>query len=259
MKEIKRYLESRIGTYGFFFEDLRSGFIYGYNENVQMVSAGCMKLPIAVSLIKAVENGKVDFMNRIKIDSNDKVYGTGIIHEFGEREYTVFELLVAMLIQSDNTAANKIIDIVGMDQINIDIREMGLKNTVLNRKTTDERSPKSDVENITSAYDLSKVWKHLHNATYLNEENSTMLIDILRRQQIKNKLALYIPDDLKFEISSKTGDKKGVENDTALIQLPKGNFVFTVLSMGVPNSVYGTVTLAKSGKMMWDNVMNNWH
>lgn len=259
MKEIKRYLESRIGTYGFFFEDLASGFIYGYNENVQMVAAGCMKLPIAVSLIKAVEDEKVTFLDKIKIDGKDKVYGTGIIHEFNERDYTVFELLVAMLIQSDNTAANKIIDIVGMEQINIDIKEMGLKNTALNRKTKDERNGKDDVENITSANDLSKIWKHLHNATFLSKDNSVMLIDILQRQQIKNKLALYIPDDLKFEISSKTGDKKGVENDTALIQLSKGNFIFTVVSMGIPNSVYGTVTLAKAGKMMWDEVMNNWH
>lgn len=259
MKEIKKYLESRIGTYGFFFEDLKSGYIYGYNENVQMVAAGCMKLPIAVSLIKAVENEKIDFLDKIRIDGKDKVYGTGIIHEFNEREYTVFELLVAMLIQSDNTAANKIIDIVGIDEINRDIKEMGLKNTVLNRKTTDERKGKNEVENITSALDLARIWRHLYNSTYLSPENSQMLIDILTRQQIKNKLALYIPDDLKYEISSKTGDKNGVENDTQLIRLSKGNFTFTVLSMGIPNSVYGTVTLAKCGKMMWDNVMNNWH
>ena len=258
MKAIKKYLETRIGTYSFYFEDLASGYVYGYNENVEMIAAGCMKLPIAVSLIKAVEDKKTDFMTKIKIDRKDKVYGTGIIHEFNEREYTVFELLVAMLIQSDNTAANKIIDIVGIDQINQDIKNMGLKNTDLNRKTSDERVPRSDVENITTASDMSKVWKHLYQATYLNEDNSTMLIDILTRQQIKNKLALYIPDDLKYEISSKTGDKKGVENDTALIRLNKGNFVFTVMSMQIPNSVYGTVTLAKAGKMMWDEVMNNW-
>lgn len=259
MKEIKRYLESRIGTYGFFFEDLKSGFIYGYNENVQLVAAGCMKLPIAISLIKAVEDGKVDFMDKIKINGKDKVYGTGMIHEFNEREYTVFELLVAMLIQSDNTATNKIIDIVTMEVINKSIQDMGLKNTVLNRKTTDERCNKSGVENITSAKDLSKIWKHLYKASYLNKENSEMVIDILMRQQIKNKLALYIPDDLKYEISSKTGDKKGVENDTALIRLSKGTFVFSILSTDVPNSVYGTVTLAKCGKMMWDDIMNNWH
>lgn len=258
MKEIKKYLESRIGKYSFFFEDLKSGYVYGYNENVSMTAAGCMKLPIAVSLIKAVENKKVDFMDRVKIQTSDKVYGTGIIHEFNEREYTVFELMVIMLIQSDNTAANKIIDIVGMEQINEDIIAMGLKNTRLNRKTNDERTAITDVENITTAYDLSKVWKHLSNGTFLSKDNGQMLIDILRRQQIKNKLALYIPDDLKIEISSKTGDKKGVENDTAYLELPKGKFVFTVLSQDIPNSVYGTVSLAKCGKMMWDDVMNNW-
>lgn len=258
MKEIKKYLETRIGTYAFFFEDLESGFCYGYNENVQMTSAGCMKLPIAVSAIKYVEDGKGSFLDKITINEDDKVYGTGIIHEFNNREYTFFELLVAMLIQSDNTAANKLIDIIGMDNINKDIKEMGLKNTILNRKTSDERIPRVDIENITSAYDLSKIWKILCEGSFLSKENSTMLIDILTRQQIKNKLALYIPDDLKFEISSKTGDKKGVENDTELVQIPKGKFIFTVLSSEIPNSVYGTVTLAKCGKVMWDNIVSKW-
>lgn len=259
MKEIKKYLESRIGKYSFFFEDLKSGYVYGYNENVSMTAAGCMKLPIAVSLIKHVESTEVDFLDKIKIQTSDKVYGTGIIHEFNEREYTVFELLVIMLIQSDNTAANKIIDIVGIEQINEDIVSMGLKNTKLNRKTNDERTQMADIENITTAYDLSLIWKHLANGTFLTKENGQMLIDILRRQQIKNKLALYIPDDLKLEISSKTGDKKGVENDTAYLELPHGRFVFTVMSNGIPNSVYGTVSLAKCGKMMWDNITNKWN
>ncbi|MGL4848315.1 MAG: serine hydrolase [Clostridium sp.] len=258
MKEIKKYLESRIGAYSFYFEDLTSGFTYGYNENVKMVSAGCMKLPIAVSLIKEVERGNVTFLDKVKIEVSDKVYGTGIIHEFNERDYTIFELLVAMLIQSDNTAANKIIDIIGIEKINSDIKEMGLQSTVLNRKTADERAT-VETENYTSAKDLGIIWKSLYNASFLDKKNSTMLIDILRRQQIRNKLALYIPDDLKYEISSKTGDKKGVENDTALIQLSKGNFVFTVLSQDIPNSVYGTVTLAKCGKMAWDSIMNNWN
>ena len=255
MKEIKRYLESRIGTYAFFFEDLESGFSFGYNENVQMTSAGCMKLPIAVSVIKYVENEKGSFLDKIKIEEEDKVYGTGILHEFDNMEYTIFELLVAMLIQSDNTAANKLIDIVGIDTINEDLEAQGLKNTKLNRKTSDERAANS--KKLKRSMELLKIWRHLYNSSYLNEKNSTMLMDILQRQQMKNKLALYIPDDLKYEISSKTGDKANVENDTALIHLPKGSFTFTVLSMGIPNSVYGTVTLAKCGKMMWDRIMNN--
>ena len=74
MKEIKRYLETRIGTYAFFFEDLESGYSFGYNENVQMTSAGCMKLPIAMSVIKYVEKGKASFLDKIKIEEEDKGY-----------------------------------------------------------------------------------------------------------------------------------------------------------------------------------------
>ena len=253
MNCIKKYLETRVGNYSFYFEDLRSGYSYGYNENVSMTAAGCMKLPIAISLIKAVEDKRANFMDKIKVLNDEKVYGTGIIHEFDDRDYTLFELMVIMLIQSDNTAANKIIDILGMEQINEDIKSMELKNTKLNRKTADERMLDVNIENMTSAYDLCMMWKHLYNGTFLNKENGQMLIDILERQQIKNKLALYIQDDLKSEIS-----KLSVENDTEYIHNEKGNFTFTVLSEKVPNSVYGTITLAKCGKMMWDEITNNW-
>lgn len=51
VKEVEKYLKSRTGKYGFFFEDLYSGYSYGYNENVKLISAGCMKLPIAVALL----------------------------------------------------------------------------------------------------------------------------------------------------------------------------------------------------------------
>ena len=189
---------------------------------------------------------------------NEKNELAGTYTKFRQNKNTVFELMVAMLIQSDNTAANKIIDILGMEQINEDIKLMGLKNTKLNRKTKDERMPEVNIENMTSAYDLCMMWKHLYNGTFLNKDNGQMLIDILQRQQIKNKLALYIQDDLKSEISSKTGDKPSVENDTEYIHNKKGNFTFTVLSEKVPNSVYGTITLAKCGKMMWDEITNNW-
>ena len=74
MKEVKKYLETRIGTYAFFFEDLESGYSYGYNENVQMTSAGCMKLPIAVSVIKYVEKGNATFLDKIKIEEKFNLY-----------------------------------------------------------------------------------------------------------------------------------------------------------------------------------------
>jgi beta-lactamase class A len=259
MKEIKRYLDDRMGDYSFYFEDLDCGYVYAHNENVEMTSAGCIKLPISLALLKEVENNKTGLNDKIKITGEDMVYGTGIIHEFGEKEYTVLELMVAMLIQSDNTAANKIIDIIGMKRINELIKEMGLENTALNRKSKDERLGKKGIENISSSADLSKCWKLLYNTSFLNKEHSSLIIDILKRQQIKNKIAFYMPDSVKQNIASKSGDLETVENDTALMMVSKGNFVFTVMSKNLPNSIYGMVTLSRIGKMMWDMINNNWN
>ena len=65
--------------------------------------------------------------------------------------------------------------------------------------------------------------------------------------------------DSNFEALIDVLEDGVIRTYSELIQLPKGDFCFTVLSNRLPNSVYGTVTLAKSGKMMLDEIMNNWH
>ena len=52
LKLIKKYLETRIGKYAFYFQDLESGYVYGFNEDDKMTAAGCMKLCIAIAVIK---------------------------------------------------------------------------------------------------------------------------------------------------------------------------------------------------------------
>ena len=143
-----------------------------------------------------------------------------------------------------------------MKKINDNFKELGLKNTSLNSKTSD--ASMEDQENISTSYDLSLCWKALYNSSYLSKKNSEELINLLSRQQLKSKSTLYIAEDLKSYISNKTGDKPSIENDTMLIRLQKGSFTFTVMSSEIPNSVYGLVTLAKAGKMMWDSINNLW-
>ncbi len=63
---------------------------------------------------------------------------------------------------------------------------------------------------------------------------------------------------MRQKFASKTGDAEGIENEVALINTDKGNFVFSIMSEDLPNSVYGMMSLAKSGMMMWDRIQNNW-
>lgn len=259
MKAIKKYLDTREGTYSFYFEEINSGFVYGLNEKKEMLSAGCIKLPLAMVLIKEVENGKIDLQSKIKIEAEDKIHGSnGIIHEFSTKEYSLFDLLVAMLIQSDNTAANKIIDILSMERINELFVEMSLNSTKLKRITTDVKLEQDELENITSSFDLSRCFKLLYLKQYLNEENSDLMIKILKKQQVTNKIPFYIPKDIQKNIANKGGSLDNIENDTTLIMIPKGKFLFTVMANNLHNNVYGITTISRVGKMMWDIVDKDW-
>lgn len=259
MKVIKKYLETREGNYSFYFEEINSGYLYGVNENKGMVSAGCIKLPLAIVLLKEVENGKIELQSKIKIEAGDRTQGSnGIIHEFSASEYSILDLLIAMLIQSDNTAANKIMDILSIKRIDELFKDMGLKSTNLKRITTDVKLEQEELENTTSTFDLSKCFKLLYLKQYLNEKNSDLILNILKKQQATNKIPFYIPRNIQESIANKGGSLENVENDAALIMIPKGNFIFTVMASNLPNNVYGITTISRVGKMMWDIIDKDW-
>ncbi|SKA83853.1 beta-lactamase class A [Clostridium sp. USBA 49] len=258
MKELKRYLDQRIGEYSFYFEDINSSYTYSFNERIKMPSADCIKIHIAIALLKKVQDNFIDLYENVLIKKEDMVSGDGIIHEFDEKEYKIIELLNAMLIQNDNTAANKIIDIIGMESINEVIKEMGLKDTVLKRKMMDFKSHEKGLENLTTSLDLANSLKLIYQGKYLNEEYSSIILNSLRKSQDRRKIPFYIPEKEWKCIGNKTGSLHGVENDAAILNTKKGDFIFVVMAKTLPNNVYGIVTISRLGKMMWDIIDKSW-
>lgn len=251
MKEVKKFLdEEREGSYSFVFLDLDGEYVYKYNENKQMTSAGCMKLIVAVAVLKEVENGSLAMDEFIAIKEADKKPGSGILREFIERNYTLKELITVMLVDGDNTATYKLMQLLGIEKINNIFKEMGLSNTVLTENP-------GVVDNLTTANDLSLVLKHLYKNSYLNKTNSQFIVELLR-QRVKSKIAYYLDYKVRTMFASKTGDGEGIENEVALINTPNGNFAFVILSCDLPNSVYGMVSLARAGMMVWNTINDSW-
>ena len=54
-----------------------------------------------------------------------------------------------MIISSDNTACNVLIDILGMDNINSTIKSLNMNNTILERKMMDYKSIEAGKNNYT--------------------------------------------------------------------------------------------------------------
>ena len=252
MKDIKKYLdEERDGKYSFYFEDLDGGYTYGYNESELKTSAGCMKLMLAVVFLKKVEDGAFSLDELVPIKDSDKKAGSGILGDFIERTYTLRELVSSMLVIGDNTAANKLMNLIGVDQINALFKGLGLINTTISNTPGSEG-------NKTTAEDMATTIKALYKKSYLNEKHSDYIVDLIRRR-VKSKIAFYLPNEKRVQFASKTGDGVGIENEVALINTESGNFIFSIMSNDLPNSVYGMISLAKAGMMIWNNIHENWN
>lgn len=59
-----------------------------------------------------------------------------------------------MIIHSDNTATNLMIDRLGMDRVNRYLKEHGYKDTTLRRKMMDFDAAKKGAENMTTVRDV---------------------------------------------------------------------------------------------------------
>ena len=101
-----------------------------------------------------------------------------------------------MIILSDNTATNILIDICGMDNINFTLKKLGLKDTKLRRKMMDLKSKNMGLDNYTSPYDMVKLLEVLNK----NEE----IISIMKKQLCNNKISHFI--EKKIDFAHKTGD-----------------------------------------------------
>ncbi|MCM8786764.1 MAG: class A beta-lactamase-related serine hydrolase, partial [Candidatus Omnitrophica bacterium] len=194
------------------------------NENKLFPAASLIKLPILATSFFAIEEGKISLRTIIVIQHKDIAGGSGILKTQSlPIKLTFEELLKNMILYSDNTATNKIIDILGIDYLNNVFKKIGLKHTYLKRKMMDFSKRKGGIENYTSISDITYLFEQIYNKKLFNEKYSKLALRFLLEQKINDRLPKYLPETVK--VAHKTGLEKGIVHDAGIVFTPKGNYI----------------------------------
>ena len=164
---------------------------------------------------------------------------------------TLKELATLMIIVSDNQATNILIDFLGMENINLLGKELGLKESFLGRKMMDTEARKNGYDNYTCADDISLLFKLIYQEKLINKEASQLMLDILLRQQQGERLQRYLPSDIK--IAHKCGDLDNLENDGGIIWIGDRIYILVVLTSGMSN-LQCKQTIGKISKFVYDKM-----
>ena len=251
-KEIEKIISQVKGNVCINFYDLNKNNGFSINGDKKVLSASMIKLLILAELMKKDSENKFSLSDSIMIANFMKTGGDGVLKELNiGHHFTLKELATLMIIISDNQATNILIDFLGMENINLLGKELGLKESFLGRKMMDTEARKNGYDNYTCADDISLLLKLIYQEKLINKEASQLMLDILLRQQQGERLQRYLPSDIK--IAHKCGDLDDLENDGGIIWIGDRIYILVVLTSRMSN-LQCKQTIGKISKFVYDKM-----
>lgn len=244
------YMKDKRLKYSVFIKDLTTGEVCCINEKKVVPSASIIKLFIMAKAFELVNKGELDLNQRISIDKAERV-PYSIIYVLDEKNtYTLKDLITLMIIQSDNTATNKLIEMLGIGDINRFISGLGFSDTVLERKMMDFQARKSGRDNYTSAEDVAKLLEFMYNGELISKNYSDMMLDILKLQLDSSMMRIDIEDELV--VAHKTGDLSNIKHDAGIVYSGFKKYIFTMMTWEAVSDNYARNIIGKISRITYD-------
>lgn len=251
--KILEIIGDRVDQVSVIVKDLnKDKWILKIKENKIFQSASIIKIPIMVEVLRQIEEGKYFLDEKIRIDNKDKV-DFSIISELDVEEYSILDLITLMIITSDNTATNILIDLVGYDDINNSMEKFGLKNTKLSRKMMDFQGIKEGRRNLTTIGDMAHILEALYNGKILKPDYSKLALNIMKRQTHRDLIPRHLEEDLV--IANKTGGLSGLNHDIGIVFSKKMDYIIGVFTEKGNSNLINKELVGNISKIVYDYIM----
>jgi beta-lactamase class A len=196
-----------------------------YHGNRVFSSASVIKLLIAVGAMKRIARQGLTLGDRVVIPGSDIV---GASDSFGSARAgsfaTIHDLMAAMITESDNTAANALLDWCGEHELNELARQLGLEATRFQRHFMNFAARAAGHDNYTSAKDMVTLARGIALGTSrgyagVRPSGCRFIYDQMLQQEDRS----MIPSGIQrhVAIANKTGELVGVLHDVAIVGLGK--------------------------------------
>ncbi|MFP4605122.1 MAG: serine hydrolase [Bacteroidales bacterium] len=112
------------GELGVYVKNLADGQELKFNSDEHWYFASTIKIPLGIAILQKVEAGEISLDDELTLRKTDFVDGSGdLIRQNPGKKYTIRELLIKMIKNSDSTATDMLIRLLGEEEFNEQIRE----------------------------------------------------------------------------------------------------------------------------------------
>lgn len=228
-KEVARAANNFRGSCGIIIKDLNTNWQIGVNADKLFPSASLLKIPIMLACFSAADENKIKLDELLELKAKDRVGGSGKLKDMPRgSQFTVAELIKLMILESDNIAANMLIERLGFDYLNSYFRKITLKDTNISRKMMDFQGRRRGQENFTTAAELAFILEGIYRGKLINQFYSRRALELLKAQKINDRIPARLP--AYAEVAHKTGLERGICHDAGIIFTRRGSILICVLT-----------------------------
>ncbi|MFW6099941.1 MAG: serine hydrolase [Bacteroidota bacterium] len=123
-EQLVRIEDKMDGELGVYVKNLADGQELKFNSDEKWYFASTIKIPLGIAILQKVEAGELSLDDELTLQETDFVDGSGdLIWQKPGKKYTIRELLIKMIKNSDSTATDMLIRLLGEEEFNEQIRE----------------------------------------------------------------------------------------------------------------------------------------
>lgn len=259
IEKISQAAQGRVGVTA---TVLETGESVSYNGDRRFPMQSVYKFPIAMAVLAQVDRGKLNLDQKILVEKSDIVRGSLILDEKSQgMEFSIAELLKYMVSESDNTACDVLLRLIGGAEVVTEyLRGLGVNDIVV-ANTEKELGQDSAVQyrNYATPDATVVLLRNFHEGKRLSASSQALL----RRWMTQTPTGLkrikgLLPDGTV--VAHKTGTSRTVNgvtaatNDVGLVTFPNGRHL--AIAVFVSDSKAGDTireeAISKIAKAAWD-------
>lgn len=243
------------GVLSIYARNLDTGEEFALRADEPVRTASTIKLPIMVACYRAVAEGKARWDEKIPLRPESKVSGSGVIREFADGTLlTLRDLMHVMIVVSDNTATNLILDRLSADYVNETMEKLGFEQTRSMRKIRGDGTQLKAASGFSkegakeenhrfgigrsTPREMAKLLEMLENGSVVSREASLDMIAVLKRQQYKDAIGRRLEGAEGVTVASKSGALDALRSDVGVVYHPGGRLVIAATVDGMPATDY---------------------
>ncbi|MEO1299110.1 MAG: serine hydrolase [Cyanobacteria bacterium J06636_16] len=210
-----------------------SGECRDYKGDVPPASpASLIKVPVAVALMHKVTAEGINLDDPVYIDSHNWTENADGAKIYVRHEYSLREVMVRMIKESNNIATNQLIDYIGWEYLDKALTEMGYSDTKVRTKLVGERTAptrnRAIGSNVMTTNEVTEMMRQIY--TFANPGDDEILEGMVGQydwefgymavSQLKNKRVAWIGE--------KTGQNSKVIGSSMAVKIDNQRYVMTV-------------------------------